>query len=149
MCRGGCVGAVCPFMEGLKKKTNIIVCLVPPYHLALLNKNLFNQVLLNPLVVDCGNLQAPLNGNVQYKDTTLGSTATYSCDQGFILMGPQQRNCKSQGVWAGNAPSCVAAQGMSLTEPVYIGIGRVVWSVLIPNPAPPPLPRRVQLWNTS
>ena len=62
--------------------------------------------------MDCGSLQDPLNGKVQFTDTTLGATAIYTCNQGYVLVGTQQRNCKSQGVWAGDSPSCAAAQGL-------------------------------------
>eukprot|EP00731_Ephydatia_muelleri_P030228 Em0021g751a len=64
-------------------------------------------------VMDCGSLQDPLNGKVQFTDTTLGATAIYTCNQGYVLVGTQQRNCKSQGVWAGDSPSCAAAQVFS------------------------------------
>lgn len=84
-------------------------------------------------VVDCGSLQAPLNGKVQFTDTTLGATATYSCNQGYLLVGTQQRNCKSQGMWTGDAPSCAAAQVFSCTALPDPENGRVFYNDTTPG----------------
>ena len=36
----------------------------------------------------------------------VGSTATYKCDDGFLLVGTTTRECLSNGQWSGNAPIC-------------------------------------------
>lgn len=56
--------------------------------------------------VDCGALMAPTNGMVTAPTTTLGSTATYSCSSGFVLMGGRTRTCQADGAWSGSAPTC-------------------------------------------
>ena len=56
--------------------------------------------------MDCGDLQDPSNGTVTLTGTTLGSMATYECDDGFILMGLSQRTCNNSGEWNGTAPTC-------------------------------------------
>ena len=57
-------------------------------------------------VVDCGNLQNPRFGRVVLTGTTFGSTATYSCQRGYILVGGSTRTCQANGQWSGQAPVC-------------------------------------------
>ncbi len=39
--------------------------------------------------------------------TTVGSTASYTCDQGFFLTnGDSVRQCQPNGQWSGNEPTC-------------------------------------------
>lgn len=57
--------------------------------------------------VNCGDLQAPLNGQVTFSSTDSGSIATYHCNNGYILDGESERVCQeSNGVWSGRAPTC-------------------------------------------
>ena len=59
------------------------------------------------LIVDgCGSLPPPENGNVDASTTTVGSVATYSCSNGFLISGDSQRNCQMDGFWSGSAPTC-------------------------------------------
>ena len=58
-------------------------------------------------VVNCGNLTNPVNGQVTHTaGTTLGQTATYSCNTGYNLVGNSTRTCLATGVWSGNVPTC-------------------------------------------
>lgn len=58
-------------------------------------------------VVDCGNLESPDNGTVDLSEgTTFGSTAFYSCDEIFELVGNSTRVCLSSGVWSNESPVC-------------------------------------------
>ena len=60
------------------------------------------------VIVDgCGPLPPPDNGNVDASITTVGSVATYSCDNGFLISGDPQRNCQMDGLWSGSAPTCL------------------------------------------
>lgn len=54
----------------------------------------------------CGRLPAIRNGRVDLSGTAVGSTATYSCDQGFLLVGEATRRCQLNGEWTGNEPFC-------------------------------------------
>ena len=57
--------------------------------------------------VDCGTLTNLTNGQVSHMgETTLGQTATYSCDTCYNLVGSNTRTCQSTGVWSGSAPTC-------------------------------------------
>ena len=59
------------------------------------------------VIVDgCGPLPPPDNGNVDVPITTVGSVATYSCDNGFLVSGNSQRICQMDGFWSGSAPTC-------------------------------------------
>ena len=59
--------------------------------------------------VICRNLTKPVNGTVTYSDPTIprdeGSTATYSCNTGNILVGNSERTCLVSG-WNGHDPQC-------------------------------------------
>ncbi len=56
---------------------------------------------------NCQSLSPPTNGGVSASSTAVGSTATYSCNPGYSLVGASTRSCESQrSVWSGNTPSC-------------------------------------------
>ena len=38
--------------------------------------------------------------------TTIGCTATYTCDTGYTLSGSQSRTCKADGNWTSSEPFC-------------------------------------------
>lgn len=65
-------------------------------------------------VTDCGALQDPSNG---YVDTSSGATvyniATYSCKEGYNLVGLTTRRCLVNGSWENTPPVCNIV-GMSL-----------------------------------
>ena len=62
--------------------------------------------------VACPDLSAPLNGQVAVNDinNVEGSTATYTCDDTYILVGNTLRICENtgepDGVWNGSDPVC-------------------------------------------
>ena len=57
--------------------------------------------------MDCGSLPDPANGQVSHTaGTTLGLTATYSCNTGYNLVGDTTRTCEANGMWSGKAPIC-------------------------------------------
>ena len=37
---------------------------------------------------------------------TLGSIATYMCDDGYVLTGNSTRTCQADGTWSGDSPTC-------------------------------------------
>ena len=58
------------------------------------------------LVVDCGDLTSPVNGELMISLTTYPSNANYSCDSGYNLVGVNQRTCTAAGTWTDGEPTC-------------------------------------------
>ncbi len=57
--------------------------------------------------VDCGPLSRPPNGNVATPSgTTVGNVASYSCNEGLVLIGSTVRSCGNNGLWAPDTPTC-------------------------------------------
>ena len=57
--------------------------------------------------VDCGSLTDPANGQVTHTaGTSLGQTATYSCNTGYNLIGGSTRTCQATGQWNASIPTC-------------------------------------------
>ncbi|KAM8977204.1 complement decay-accelerating factor-like [Pelodytes ibericus] len=57
--------------------------------------------------VQCGNPEGILNGKVEGSGTVFGSTATYSCNDGYDLIGSAQRQCTADAVWSDSKPTCI------------------------------------------
>ena len=62
--------------------------------------------LFLPSAIDCGRLSAPDNGGIVDSGTDYGSTARYTCDAGYRLVGDVFRLCQSSGSWSGSMPTC-------------------------------------------
>ena len=55
----------------------------------------------------CETLDDPENGQVNVSNGAVtGAMATYACDEGFILDGPETRVCDDEGRWSGSEPEC-------------------------------------------
>ncbi|XP_062437385.1 P-selectin-like isoform X3 [Rhea pennata] len=72
-------------------------------------------------VVTCPVLSAPDWGELScshlHGNFSFGSTCTYSCQTGFVLMGPQSRECTATGDWTGQPPQCEAIKCPALAVP--------------------------------
>ena len=58
-------------------------------------------------VVTCGFLEAPGNGSKNGSSPLAGSVITFSCNDGFILVGSAQRTCTEGGTWDGVETTCI------------------------------------------
>ena len=65
----------------------------------------------------------PENGTVTVTNTTFASTATYSCNDGYSLVGVTTRTCLASDLWSGDEPTCrgivysyLKAQSSQLTD---------------------------------
>ena len=56
--------------------------------------------------VDCLSLSDPINGCVRVSATTYNSIAYYICNDGYNLVGQQNRKCQHDGTWYGDPPIC-------------------------------------------
>ena len=72
----------------------------------LVLKNCVDVPLCAFTAVDCGALTNPVNGMVVVSTTTFMSTATYTCDTGYMLSEDVTRTCGSDMMWSGNEPTC-------------------------------------------
>ena len=69
---------------------------------------------LFPTVIDCGNLTAPDDGQVTFApgvvmtlETGLDAIATYTCSEGYGLVGDEMRTCLANELWTETEPTCV------------------------------------------
>ena len=72
------------------------------------------QVTFNDVTVaECPKLENPENGAFEYnspmqdKERIWKSTATYKCNDGFVLRGVSLRTCQSNQEWSGEEPFCL------------------------------------------
>ena len=61
-------------------------------------------------VIQCDALSDPDNGAVSVTGTGIGDTATYTCDDGYELIGSSTRTCQSNGEWSDAPPICECEQ---------------------------------------
>ena len=62
----------------------------------------------------CPPLAAPENGKVEVSGQTRGSNATYSCNIGFELSGPETVQCTDEFLWSSDPPTCIGEVLMHL-----------------------------------
>ena len=60
----------------------------------------------------CPPLDAPGNGTVVWTGLTPGSIATYSCNDGYALIGVKTRECQSDESWSDVPPTCECTQNL-------------------------------------
>ncbi|NXK98547.1 LYAM3 protein, partial [Formicarius rufipectus] len=71
--------------------------------------------------IKCSALTTPKMGQAvcshPFGDFTFGSTCAFSCQTGFVLMGPESRKCTDIGTWSGDTPQCKAISCPALDPP--------------------------------
>ena len=65
----------------------------------------FMPIFANAAIIRCPDLGHPLYGNVRVSGYSHRSTAYYSCDSGYQLVGQTYRRCDN-GYWTGKEPVC-------------------------------------------
>ena len=74
------------------------------------------EKFVNCVVADCGNLSIPDNGSVSMTGSTVGSQAHFSCKEGFIRQGSENRTCLKDGNWRGNETLCLGREVQSCRQ---------------------------------
>lgn len=65
----------------------------------------------------CGFLFPPEDGSVNSSATTFQSISTFSCSDGFDLVGAEVLVCTADGKWNGSSPVCKIRDCGPLSEP--------------------------------
>ncbi|XP_066270976.1 P-selectin-like [Branchiostoma lanceolatum] len=61
--------------------------------------------------IRCPNLTAPVNGNLSPASASAyPDVVTFSCDQGYELVGNTNTTCQADGSWTANVPTCIDAK---------------------------------------
>ena len=94
-----------PFNPNADKRRKRIAPLLPEASRVCVGPRLWDEPDVTSCV-DCGSLLNPEGGLVSYNATTLGAVATYTCEEGFLLMGAPMRECLANGQWSEGEPFC-------------------------------------------
>ena len=63
----------------------------------------------------------PANGMVTVTGNSPGDTATYTCNDGYILEGSASQTCGPDGAWSDVPPTCRPIAGMKTAMHAYLG----------------------------
>ncbi|KAM4052284.1 sushi domain-containing protein 2 [Anomaloglossus baeobatrachus] len=69
------------------------------------HKNLVQS--LQP-VISCGWLEPPKNGKKEGTSYLNNSEVKFTCNKGYMLVGPYSRRCQADGTWTGQTSQCVS-----------------------------------------
>ena len=112
--------------HGLEACQTVKVIIHSAFQLDSLHLSITHTVIL------CSVLTAPDNGTIEFSTTSqllgVGTTATYSCDPGYVLVGETSRTCEdtnsgTTGAWSGDDPICKNLSKTYLLSLYYISNG--------------------------
>lgn len=73
------------------------------------------------LGISCGEPEVPNNGRVDISDGTFfEDVCRYSCDAGYMLVGPANRTCQADGQWSGSERICESETLKLLSNSTYV-----------------------------
>ena len=57
---------------------------------------------------ECGHPGEPAGGSLVSSEILFypGEEVTFTCQQGYVLPGPDRRHCREDGTWSDSLPSC-------------------------------------------
>ncbi|XP_064088852.1 sushi, von Willebrand factor type A, EGF and pentraxin domain-containing protein 1-like isoform X5 [Macrobrachium nipponense] len=67
---------------------------------------------------ECGDLDNPVFGFVEFNGKLVGSQAKYKCQEGYHLIGQEHRRCQADGTWSSMPPEC--RENLYCTDPPLI-----------------------------
>lgn len=71
-----------------------------------MHKHLRTLFLFLYAAVNCGALSDPGNGTVVTPTTTFTQVATYTCNEGYNIVGSMTRTCEADQIWRPAEPTC-------------------------------------------
>ena len=57
-------------------------------------------------VINCGDPGTPSNGDTEGTVTTFGSIVNHTCNEGYVLIGANERECLANESWSAPLSSC-------------------------------------------
>ena len=92
------------------------------------------------VALSCPSLSNPANGHVALSSgLAMGSTATYTCDDGYRASYTSTRYCQTDAQWSGEEPSCIRKclwpfiaeyeKRLNLKSGNYINKQKYIWIV--------------------
>ncbi len=72
--------------------------------------------------VDCGDPGMPGDGSTEVGATTLGSSVTWACDDGYVAIGATSATCGADGSWTEAPPTCSLVDCGAPTAPTNGGV---------------------------
>ena len=89
-----------------------------------------HSFLLSP-VIECPTLTDPDNGTVSVGGVIPGSNASYSCNEGFALLGTNERQCGLDGNWTLQEPTCAGALQIMFHISLQIELAAIIYCAII------------------
>ncbi|XP_045205733.2 CUB and sushi domain-containing protein 3-like [Mercenaria mercenaria] len=80
--------------------------LVGETHLKCTENGSWSDEVPSCVIKDCGLVGNLTNGEVSNGSTVYGSVKTFSCDNGYEMLGSNMSNCLENGSWSDNPPKC-------------------------------------------
>ncbi|XP_032503128.1 E-selectin isoform X2 [Phocoena sinus] len=101
--------------------------LTGPQHLQCISSGIWDHKQPTCKAVTCDAVSHPQNGTVSCSHSPAGeftckSSCHFTCAEGFVLQGPAQVECTTQGQWTQQVPVCEVVQCSSLEVPGKIDI---------------------------
>ncbi|KAH3830254.1 hypothetical protein DPMN_103495 [Dreissena polymorpha] len=85
---------------------------------------------MEQLWLDIYTCWAPKQGSVSNITTTYGSTATISCETGYLLVGSAIVTCDSSGHWGSTGQTCTPVE-MDLNKAIRAGCSSIGWNISV------------------
>ena len=79
------------------------------------------------LAINCGEPVSITNGDVSYSSTIVDSLATYSCNNGYTLVGDSDTvKCTNSGEWEGSIPACIGTLQFLATTDYVVNVKQLI-----------------------